>query len=264
MKRLVKSVILLMAILLAANTAVTVLALRLCARSHPNQFLAVGGVSLWHFGVLTVLLWRRRDFLRLPNRTPLRRVNFANVLTLVRLTAAPTVAFILIWGRGTAGVVVGTAVTALVFLTDLADGQISRRTRQRTVIGSYLDSTTDYVLLIVISAVFVVRDLLSLWFVLLLGARLLFQALAMAAVLIVQRKIVPRTSLLGKASIAAAMAVYGLSLLQVLTTSPWAARTVRIAEIVAAVIIGVSVLDKGYLLVRTLLAGESSGQEGRS
>lgn len=262
MKRVVKSVVLLMAILLVVNTALTILALRLCARSHPNAFVAVGGVALWHAGVLTLLLLRRKDFLLLPDRTPLRRVNFANVLTLSRLTAAPTVAFILTWGRGTAGVVLGTTVTALVFLTDLADGQISRRTRQRTVIGSYLDSTTDYVLLIVISAVFVARDLLSLWFVLFLGARLLFQALAMAAVLIVQRKITPRTSILGKASIAAAMAVYGVSLLQVLTTAPWATETVRTAEIVAAVIIGASVLDKGYLLVRTLLP-ERDGTSGR-
>ncbi len=252
MKRLVLSLIILVLVLLAGNLAIATVAITEEGMRATKLSWGLTAIAGWHVAIAVLLLSKRSDFLLLPDRTPLHCVNFANVLTITRLSAAPTVAFVLIWGRGSTGVVLGVALTAAVFLTDLTDGQISRRTRQRTVIGAYLDSTTDYVLLIVISAIFVVRGLLSLWFVLLIGGRLLFQALTMLAVLITRGRIVPRTSVLGKASIAVAMVVYGISLLQVLTSAPWARTTVLVAEIVAAVVIGASVIDKAVLGFRAL------------
>jgi phosphatidylglycerophosphate synthase len=256
MKRLVVNLIVLLLLLLAGNLAVAAVAITAAGPRASELSWGLAGIAVWHAIITTLLLRRRHDFILLPDRRRLHRVNFANVLTITRLSAAPTIAFVLIWGHGSTGVQVGVILTAAVFLTDLTDGQISRRTQQRTVIGAYLDSTTDYVLLIVISAVFVVRGLLSLWFVLLLGGRLLFQALTMLGVFLTRGRIEPRTSALGKASIAVAMVVYGISLLQVLTSADWAQTTVLVAEIVAAVVIGVSVIDKAVLGFRQMWTEE--------
>lgn len=262
MRRLTRSLLLLLSLFLVLNLLVAALAIPAENDGGERRGWALGAIFGWHLIVASFLFLRRHDFLLLPERRPLHRVNLANVLTSGRLCAAPTVAFTLIWGQGRLGLVLATVLTALVFLTDLADGPVSRRGRQQTVIGSYLDSTTDYVLLIVISAVFVVLDFLELWFVLFLAGRLLFQALAMATMSLIHRRLVPRTSILGKASIAAAMIVYGISLLQGLTEASWAARTVRIAEIAAATIIALSVIDKAVLFVRCLRAGDCANQPG--
>ena len=207
-------------------------------------------------GLIVLLLKRRRDFFVIGG-SRLTRVNASNVLTLARLTSIPSVILLITAAADrTAPAWPVLALLAVVLLTDLADGALARRRRQVTRIGSYLDSSTDYLLLGAAAILALAYGIGTPWVFAVLVGRLAIQALAVLWIVAVGQPL-PSATRLGKASIAAGMvllaaelaAAFGARVLPSLGIVPLL-RT--LLELVLAGVLAASAVEKLALLIRTI------------
>jgi len=163
-------------------------------------------------GGLTALLLKRRCDFALLDGPALSRVNPSNVLTLARLTSIPTVVLLITAAADrTAPVWPVVALLSVVLLTDLADGALARRRGQVTRIGSYLDSSTDYLLLGTAAILLLVHGVGTPWVFAVLVGRLAIQSAAVLWMVSSGRPL-PSATRLGKASIAAGMVLLAAEL----------------------------------------------------
>ncbi|TVR32860.1 MAG: hypothetical protein EA404_06565 [Spirochaetaceae bacterium] len=218
-------------------------------RNEVSYFITV--LLMVHGALLIFLVVMQDSFYLMPSHRHLERVNFCNVLTLTRISSTPTILYLLILSGDYPITGITVAFTALIFLTDLLDGHVSRKTGQVTRIGQYLDSMSDYAMLIAISIAFLHYALISRWFFRLMMLRLLFQWVGMGLLLVVRGSVEPRSTLWGKVSVFAAMSLYAVALLKLLPRFSRLAGTLYATlEPVAAVLIAVSIVDKGLTLFR--------------
>ncbi len=199
-------------------------------------------------GALTVV----RDLFRLADSgTPLNRVNVPNALSMIRISSSPTILWMILIADEYTVVPYLVSLTALVFLTDFLDGQISRRTGQVTSIGKYLDSASDYAILFVTTIALRSHLLIHLWVFVLVLVRLGFQVIAQVTIFAVQRwTIAFQSSRPGKASVFGVMVLYAVSLLQLLKSIPaWFSTAFLVLEIVVCVVVVVSLGEKAYQFV---------------
>jgi phosphatidylglycerophosphate synthase len=251
-RKLTRSIILTVVLLFLAEHLLLFLSLW-AVRGDLSRFLVFTPVqALVHGAILTFVLLRRKDFYLIHQEHRLERVNVANVLTLLRICTAPTILFLLVIAREhpeLAPLVI--VVTGVTFLTDLLDGTISRRTRQITRIGQYLDSTSDYGILLAVSIAFRIFDLISAWFFAAVLLRLLSHGFAMVLLWLYRGKLKVRLSFLGKVSIFATMTLYGIALAaRVPAVEDLVGQVVDVLEIVVALILAVSLVEKVVLVVR--------------
>jgi len=92
---------------------------------------------------------------------PLMTWNTANLLTLARILLIPFIVFWLLQERFT--------LTLFLFLvmalTDVLDGYIARRWKQKTLLGSYLDPIADKMLLVTVFICLACMGLIPVWLV---------------------------------------------------------------------------------------------------
>jgi phosphatidylglycerophosphate synthase len=215
---------------------------------------------LWYFPILgsvhllmaAFLWWRADDFRHTRTREPFNRVNTACHITLFRLSSAPTIMFLAVGvDRGDIPAIVLFGLVAVAFVSDFFDGQVARRLNQTTDIGAYLDSSTDYAVLVVLSVAFVIIGVTPLWYFLFLFVRLFGFAIAMAVLAKVKGAVTAETTILGKASVFGAMTTYGLELARYAGLPGLGNETlVLVVEITTAVILTASMVDKVVYLVR--------------
>jgi CDP-diacylglycerol--glycerol-3-phosphate 3-phosphatidyltransferase len=204
----------------------------------------------------------RGDFVIEPSGLKLDRVNKANAITLFRLSTLPTILFIILASKDYPMRYQLVALVAIVFATDFLDGYISRRYKETTRVGRMMDSASDYSLLFVISIVFHYFKIIPAWFLVLLISRLAGQAVMLLAVLAVKKRITPKTSFLGKATVASTMVLYAFELLRFVADIPTAA--FQIIEAIVGVIIVVSIIDKILMMVSDLGSSDrASSKTGR-
>lgn len=214
-----------------------------------SALIAFYPVSLAVHGALGGLMTGLADLFAIPSRDQqLDHVNAANLLTMTRISATPTVLWLLMLTREYQVVVPLIAVTSVVFLTDLFDGQISRRMGQVTTIGAYLDSISDYSILLAAAVGLVIYGTVAWWFFIVTMIRLGTHVVLQAILFFVQRcSIESKTSLLGKASIFALMFVFAVSLLKLfpsIAENHTFTAALLAGEIVAAAIAAVSLVEK--------------------
>jgi cardiolipin synthase len=211
-----------------------------------------GAVIVFHAAIFAIVSWRRSDFLLLESGEPLSRVNLATHLTLFRLSCAPTILFLAIAvARGDTGGIALVVLVAVAFLSDLLDGQVARRLHQLTRIGSYLDSSTDYAVLVVLSVSFVVLGITPLWYFAALMFRLLGFAVAMLLLTLRRGGLNAETTLMGKAAVFSAMTTFAFEIAQHVDLGGVGNETVVFwVEIASALILFVSVIDKGFYVGR--------------
>ncbi len=250
-KRIVKSIWITVVVLLLVQA--TVFAAVVIARAVPLRgnlwFPPV--VVAFHVAMGIALAAVHALFRRVEDNTLLDRVNLPNVLSMTRVSSTPTILWLILIADEYSVVPFLATLTALVFLTDLLDGQISRRTHQVTEIGKYLDSSSDYAILFVTSIALEAYGLISLWIFVLIVVRLVFQLIAQSIILIVQRwTITAKSSLLGKAAVFAVMFFYAAALLQLLPSLPeWYVIALQVLHYVVGAIVVVSLVEKAYLFV---------------
>ena len=204
---------------------------------------------LFHLITGALLTALHRLFENVDTGEKLARVNFATLLSLIRVSSSTTLLWLVLIARDFDMVPIVVPLTALVFLTDLLDGQISRRTRQVTRIGRFLDSSSDYTVLFVVAIALVIYQLIPVWLFVIAMMRFGLQLLGQAVLLAMQRWTIRfRTSFLGKASVFVFMTVFALSLLRLLPDLPdWYGSAFRVAEYVAAILAIVSLTEKVFL-----------------
>lgn len=214
-------------------------------------------------GLAAVLLQRRRDF-AIVGGPPLSRVNPSNVLTLARLTSIPSVVMLITAAADrTAPVWPVLALLSAVLLTDLADGALARRRGQVTRIGSYLDSSTDYLLLGAGAILSLAYGIGTPWVFAVLVGRLALQAGAVLWIAAAGRPL-PSATRLGKASIAAGMVLLAVELAaavgtRVLSAPETAPLPLTLLEVALAAVLAASAVEKLVLLAGAVRQARSAG-----
>ncbi len=205
----------------------------------------VVGLFLTHLALATVLSNLEDLFVTVPDRVQLDRVNLANLLSMIRISSTPTLVLLifLLQTEDVSGILVPFG--SLVFITDLFDGLISRRTGTITRIGRFLDSSSDYLILIVISIALAMYTPLHGWFFIVLGCRFGLQIAGQVVLFLRKRgRVEFRSSFLGKASVFATMALYALAFLGLAGMPPWYSVLMLVAEILVAALLVVSLVEK--------------------
>lgn len=204
-----------------------------------------------HLAILAFLLAFRRQFALVEGGRSLARVNLANEVTLARISTLPTLLILIVASKEYAIQAPLLVLVALVFVTDFADGWISRASRQVTFMGRMLDAISDYSVLIVLSIVFYYYELIPGWFFWIVIFRLVFQGAGMAVLLMARRPVRTQSTLMGKAAIFSTMAIYTLEVLRAVVG--WEApRVWRGLEYAAGTVVFVSVFEKAVLLIAQL------------
>ncbi len=143
-------------------------------------FLYVGITFVYHALLTAFLLSRKEDFRVEGMPAPLTRVNLSNSLTFGRLSSIPSILFLIIQASSYPLVPVLLPFACLVFATDFLDGVVARKRNQVTFVGRYLDSTSDYLMIVAVSIVFRYYALIPVWLFILVISRLILFAFGMA------------------------------------------------------------------------------------
>ena len=197
----------------------------------------------YHILILILLLLFQNDFYIEYTGQKLDRINLANIITLSRVSSMPTLLVLVIAAKEYSIRIPVLILIALIFLTDFFDGLISRKTNQVTKIGRTMDSVSDYALLIVLSIIFQYYLLIPGWLFWLIITRFGIQALLMAVLMIIEKRIEPKSTFMGKVTIASIMVLYTLEILRVILQAP-SHLAFRIAEWIVAIIIVIGIFDK--------------------
>jgi len=256
-----KSIVLLFAALFAVQTAVC--AAILVAYSIPLEEagLFAGINAVYHAAFALILRTRAADFRIEATGEQLPRVNPPNVITLVRLSSIPTALFLILLSRRVQLLPVALPYLLVVFATDFVDGIVARARKEVTVVGRYLDSASDYLILIATSIVFFVFSLIPAWIFILILARLVIFAAFMTAAALKQGRANTATTFLGKASIFAVMTLFLLETAEYFSVPVIGHHiVVRIMEYAAAAVVAASFLDKAVFL-RKLFTGRLQGAD---
>ena len=219
--------------------------------------LFVGISAAYHGGLTALLFIRREDFHLEGSEGTLPRVNLSNTLTIGRLSSIPTLLFLVLQASSFPASlrVVIIPLMCLVFVTDLLDGLVARRRNEITFVGRYLDSTSDYLMIIALSIAFYAYSIIPLWFFILILGRLGLFAVAMAVLTLRDGRANPLSTFLGKVSIFAVMVLYVMEIAGLLGV-PWIGNdtVITIMEYVVAAVIVVSFVDKAVFLTRMFRA----------
>lgn len=206
-----------------------------------NLFLPIS--AGFHLLLLILLLLFQDDFITEQDNRKLDHINLANIITLSRVSTLPTLLVLVIAAREFKIRIPLLALVVFIFLTDFFDGRISRRNNQVTRVGRILDSASDYSLLIVLSIIFQYYSLIPAWFFGLVIARLGIQSLLMAILIFIKKRIEPKSTMMGKVTVASIMLLYSLEIIQ-LVWQGIPLTLFRAAEWVVAIIIVISIFDK--------------------
>lgn len=212
-------------------------------------FLAVA--VAYHALLLATLLLFKQDFVKVPSGERLERVNLANKVTLFRLTSMPTVLFLVLAARDYRIRYPLLGLVVLVFATDFVDGWISRTAGEVTRVGKMMDSASDYCLLLVLTIVFYYFSLVPPWFFLLVTARLGLQMVLVSVLIVVNKKIEPKTTFMGKAAVASIMVLYAVEVIR-LIFGIGRIELVAVLEWMTAAIVLISMFDKVVAFLREL------------
>jgi phosphatidylglycerophosphate synthase len=215
-------------------------------------------VALPFLTLLTIMLFIfKHDFVKEPSGEKLQRVNLANVVTLFRVTSMPTLLILVLAAKEYRIRLPLLCLVVLVFATDFIDGYISRKAGEVTKVGKMLDSASDYALLIVLTIVFYYFKLVPSWFFLLVTARLGLQVAFVFILIFVNKKIEPKTTIMGKVAVAAIMVLYALEVIR-LIFGMGRIQVISALEWATAAIVLLSMVDKVIAFARQLPNSDQS------
>jgi phosphatidylglycerophosphate synthase len=246
-----RSIIIIVAVLFAIQVAVFAAILAAYRIDLGELVLFSAIAAAYHAGLCAFLLSRSRDFRIEGAQEQLTKVNLANTLTIIRLSSIPSALFLILLSRRVQLLPDALPYLVIVFVTDFFDGMAARKRNEITLVGRYLDSVSDYLIIIATSIVFFVFGLIPLWFFVLILTRLVAFAVLMGVAAISQGKMSPLSTFFGKASIFATMVLYVLEVAEYFNI-PFIGNSVvvRVFEYLVAAVIVVSFVDKAIFLTR--------------
>jgi len=204
--------------------------------------------------VFLFLVKNKHHFINVQTGEQETVVNAANKITLFRITMLPFLFFLTLVSENpgyaiNVGPVLAIAF-ALTFISDFLDGRVAKAKNLESYIGKILDSASDYLLLGVCAVAFFYFKLLKPWLFTVIIIRLLLNAVVMLILFSVHKKLRPQTTPLGKTAIAVIMILLVVEAAKPLGLPQW----VEYVEPTAAIIIGVSMIDKVLYLIKGLRA----------
>ncbi len=222
------------------------LAFSIPGKFYPRySFLFFALVAGSHLFLTVLLLLFRKDFVIESTGRVLERINLANKITFFRISTLPTLLVLILAARDNRIRFPLLGLVVLVFLSDFADGYVSRKSGEITRVGRMMDSASDYCLLVVLTVVFYYFHLIPFWFFVLVLARLFLQSALMGILIGLRKHIEPKTTFLGKAAVASIMVLYALEVARI-AFSIGQAWPFLAGEWVAGLIIVASIVDKAY------------------
>jgi CDP-diacylglycerol--glycerol-3-phosphate 3-phosphatidyltransferase len=230
-----------------------------------QRLVLFAAISAAYVGGLTLILVVRSGDFRIEGASaPLTRVNLSNTLTFGRLTSIPVLIFMIMQSTSYPILPVTLPLICVVFSTDFLDGIVARTRREITFVGRYLDSSSDYLMIIAVSILFFYLELIPLWFFVLILARLVLFAVGMTILTLRQGKANPLSTFLGKASIFALMVLYVLEIAGLFGVRYIGSDVVvEVVMYVVAVVVAASFVDKA-LFLRKMFSETPRRQQRRS
>ena len=165
-----------------------------------------------HIFIFIILLILYPLFIFEKNNLPLEKINISNVLSLFRISSSPTLLYLYLSAAISSITILIIIFTAIVFITDFADGKLARKLNEITKIGKYLDAASDYLILFLASFIFYWYGILPHWFFILLILRLSLVSLGNVIIYLKQGFVEHQTSFLGKASVFSIMVLFALNI----------------------------------------------------
>lgn len=223
----------------------------------PSSLWYYLGLSvLVHGGILGFLLFMKDSFYYLSDNRPMTFMGIPNLLTLFRITSSPSVMVLLMYIRGHEGVMPWLlGYTILAFVSDFLDGWVSRVTGKGTRIGQFMDSSSDYVILILVGFVFSWFNLVDSWFFALVIGRFSIQWVLVGILFFHgHRGEELSATFLGKASVFSTMFLFGLAILQILPFFTHHYVLVRnilfVVEIMVGLVLVLSLAEKVQVFIK--------------
>jgi len=168
---------------------------------------------LYHLAFLAGLIGMKQYFMLMPEEKPLTRINCANKITLLRISAIPTIFFLFLAINVLAIRWILIVYVSIIFITDFIDGFIARKFHQITKIGKYIDSSGDYLVIFFTSIIYFYYSLIPFWLFVIILVRIFFIAITVVILSFIKNDVVYTISFLGKVSIFALMLLFSLKLL---------------------------------------------------
>lgn len=206
-----------------------------------------------HAIIAIVLCLARRQFYTIPDNRYLSRVNLTNVLSLFRLSSTPTLILLAMHQDSRRIQTVIIVWVGAVFLSDFLDGIMARRLKQTTKIGQYIDSWSDYLILLTVTILLYSINYISVYLLISALVRFILPILGTIVVYIITRDTDHRTSWFGKSSVFSVMFVYAFSFMRVLfnNSEPYQTARVALEWIVIVGFILPSLVIQGVAIVRS-------------
>ena len=194
-------------------------------------------------------------------------LTYANQLTILRMILVPCFVLLIIYGHLTAATIVFLVAGA----TDLLDGLIARRLKQKTDLGQFLDPIADKLLL---TAAFVALTFPSVpvplhipvWLTVLTISRDVVIALSALTIHLRTGHSLFPPSLLGKLTTAAQLSLVGTCLMAIFTRTFWAAifPPVVFATLFLTLASGFHYAYRAIALINSYQAAESGNDKSRN
>jgi len=217
-------------------------------------------LSAAYHGLLWLGLWSVRKRFTTLEGLPLTKLGAPNLLTLFRLTSLPIITLVFLSARTHPSLSLPLVVfVAIAFLTDLLDGFLARRFGMGTQLGKLLDSSTDYVILFSLTLVLGFTEVLPVYLLVFILARLAFQVGGVLWIQVVYQKQYVETTWLGKASLFVLMVLFGVEILVFLRLPGWAGHwAITGLEVFTAGVMVLSTVDKAVFFRRKLREDRSA------
>ena len=248
-------IVLLVSLLLIVQGVIYFIAIIASGAELTGILLFTGIVVLYHAALGAGLIASKGLFVRDESGNTLSGIGTANTLTLFRISSIPTLSWLFL-SSGIGIGIVPLVFLAAVFTTDFLDGFLARAFKEVSKIGKYLDSVSDYLLLIAASIVFFLRQIIPLWLFALITARMVLVGLSVVMVSLLKKKAVYTISFLGKLAVFSTMTLFVLEIVPIVFTLPSFSTTIlTVAEYTTGAILGLSLVEKVVLVIRETASG---------
>jgi len=225
-----------------------------------SLFIYACSSIILHFALYWFLIKLKVNFYNQSTNTPLTKINLANRITLLRISCLPTIAFLLRHNEVAEIKTILPVLLGLVFLTDSFDGQIARRKKQITRMGAMLDSTSDYILLGVISIVYYRHNIVPHWFFYVIILRLFLQGAGMLIFIMLKKPLEIKSTWGGKITIATTMSLYVIELIRLYLPANFDI-VFRIVEYASGAIVLLLCFEKGLIFLKQGLKKKADSKD---
>lgn len=216
---------------------------------------------VYHTAFMFGLIGMKKYFVLESSGAELTRINCANKVTLLRISAIPSIFFLFLaidlplirW--------ILVVYISFIFLTDFLDGIIARKLKEITKIGRYIDSSGDYLILFFTSILYFYYSLIPPWLFILILVRISTIAITVVILSFIKKEVVYTISFLGKASIFSLMLLFSLKLLPLFGIDNTIFNLVlSICEYTTGGILVISLGEKVVLILKAFLQKKGNGE----